>query len=42
LSAGDFERAFEVGLRFRRVRVRRIERDFAGRAMDLGLAPAFS
>ena len=39
MSAGDFERAFEVGLRFRCVRVRRIERDFAGRAMDLGLAP---
>ena len=42
LRAGDFERAFEVGLRFRGVALGRQQFDFAGNAMDLRLAPPFA
>ena len=33
--------ALEILLRFRSVRLRRLKRDFAGDAIDLGLAPPF-
>ncbi len=29
----------EIRFRFRRIRLRRLERDFAGRAIDLGFVP---
>ena len=35
------ERALEIRLRFRRIRLRRLERDFACNATDLGLEPSF-
>ena len=39
LRAADFERAYEIGLRFRGVRLRRHQPDFAGLAMDVRLIP---
>ena len=35
------ERTLEIRFRFRRIRLRRLERDFPGDAIDLGLAPPF-
>ena len=35
------ERALEIGFRFRRVRLRRLECNFTGDSMDLGFAPPF-
>ena len=37
----DRERALEIRFRFRRIRLRRLKRDFAGDAMNLGFAPPF-
>src|ERR1700751_2630681 len=39
LSTGDCERAFEVGLRFPLIALRRQHFDFATDAMDLGVEP---
>ena len=41
LLARDRECVLEIRFRFRRIRLRRLQRDFAGDAMDLGLAPSF-
>jgi hypothetical protein len=41
LGSRDRERTCEIGFRFRRIRLRRLERDFAGHPMDLGLMPPF-
>ena len=41
LLARDRERALEIRFRFRRIRLGRLQRDFAGNAIDLGLAPSF-
>jgi hypothetical protein len=40
LRPRDRERTLEMRLRFHRIRFRRSKRDFAGHAMDLGLAPS--
>src|SRR5262249_13958755 len=37
----DGEGLVEVRLRFRRIRLRRLQRDFAGNTIDLGLPPPF-
>ena len=39
--ARDRECALEVAFRFRRIRLRRLERDFSRNAIDLGLEPFF-
>src|SRR5262249_32021147 len=41
LRARNGQRMLEMRLRFRRVALRRGERDFAGNTMSLGLAPPF-
>ena len=41
LRARDGERALKIRFRFRRVRLWRFKRDFAGYALDFGLKPPF-
>jgi hypothetical protein len=41
LLARDRERTVKIRLRFGRIRHRRLERDFPGHTLDLGLAPPF-
>src|SRR5262249_1141710 len=41
LSARYSERVLEIVLRFRKVRLRRLERNLAPNAIDLGLLPCF-
>src|SRR5208282_6272725 len=41
LRARNRERALEIRVRFRRIRLGRLKRDFPGHAMDLGLEPPF-
>ena len=39
--AGDSESALEMSFRLRRVSLSRLQRDFAGDALGLGLEPSF-
>src|SRR5262249_40593209 len=41
LPACDRQRALEIHLRFGRIRLWRLERDFPGHPMDIGLEPRF-
>jgi hypothetical protein len=41
LLTSNRERALEIGLRFRRIRLRGLQCNFAGHAMNFGFAPFF-